>query len=246
MRQVDRAWNFYGSEINESNLKPICERVESHFVFPPKRLCRHFAAHDNPSINVGKHYRGFHTTVDRRFWLPHDLLYSFFRPYEETSINDPFEETIAFDDLIYVRSTICQEGGVGFVLTYAHELQHFIQHGYTPKLVQVNGILAENLRDFERDAITTDIPHEREANIVSKRVAEKMFGVAAVQEYAGNQILFMEQEKDQDQRRRWIFFRDVLSSTDYDLTQETLRLVEKYKDFIDFEIDVTQPNWWSS
>lgn len=245
MQKVDRAWNFYGSAANESNLKPLCQEVESHFVFPEKRLCRHFAIHEDETLNkMGKYYRGFHAPISSRSNLPIYLLHSFFRPYEEISINDPFEETIAFDNLVYIRDTTCKEGGIGFVTTYAHELQHFIQYGFTPKLSQVNFVLYENLKLYEPNAIATDIPHEREANIVSKRIAEQMFGIAAVETYAENQILFMEEEGEKEQRDRWLFFRNVPSSINYDLVRETLPFIEKYKNVLNFGVDVTQPEWW--
>ena len=250
MRRVDRSWNFYGSEVSEDILKPLCEKVESHFVFlSPKRLCRHFPTHDDSylssSTNFGKYYRGFHLPVESRFGFPDGLLHSFFRSCTQETINIPFKDTIAFDNLVYVRSTICREGGVGFVLTYAHELQHFMQHGYTPKLSKVNFVLYKNLKLYEQDAIATDIPNEREANIVSKRIAEKICGIATVQAYVEKQILFMgaRSETQINETDRY-FSCDVPLSTDYDLTQETLRLVEKYKHVIDFKIDVTQPEWW--
>jgi hypothetical protein len=58
-RDVDRAWNFDGSETNQVVLKPLCQRVESEFVFPPKRLWRYFAAsHDEYLQQMnGEHYR---------------------------------------------------------------------------------------------------------------------------------------------------------------------------------------------
>jgi hypothetical protein len=41
-----------------------------------------------------------------------------------------------------------------------------------------------------------------------------------------------------------VFFRDTPSSTSYDLLSATIPFVEKYKDRIDFRIDVNQPEWW--
>jgi hypothetical protein len=96
------------------------------------------------------------------------------------------------------------------------------------------------LKLFEPDAIAIDIPHEREANIVSKRVAEIVCGVVAVREYAEQRIQFMNQIGDAEQKARWVFFRDISSSTDYDLFQETLPLVEKYRKSIDFKIEPEQ------
>jgi hypothetical protein len=69
-------------------------------------------------------------------------------------------------------------------------------------------------------------------------------GVESVRAFAEEQINVMEQAGVQDEKARWIFFRDVPYSTEYDLLAETLRLVEKYKTKMNFEIDVNQPEWW--
>jgi hypothetical protein len=246
MRTDDPAWNFNGSKINETTLKPLCQQVESYFTLPPKRLCRYFAtSHDEYLQQMnGAHYRGFHAPRSSRHVLPIYLLHCFFRPFDEITRDVPFEETIAFDNLIYIGDSTCREGGVGFVTTYAHELQHFVQHGHTPSLSAVNSVLYQNLKRFESNAIAIDIPHEREANIVSKRVAEAIFGVDTVREYAEWQIQFMERAGDAEQKARWIFFRQVPSSTVCDLLQETLPLVEKYRKVLDFGVDTEKPEWW--
>jgi hypothetical protein len=245
MKRDDPAWNFNGSDENEAILKPLCQEAELHFKLPPKRLCRYFATWDDSGLwQYGQHYRGFHVPRSSCPVLPYYLVSCFYHPFDPLNSNVPFDNTIAFDNLVYIRDSTCREGGVGFVTTYAHELQHFVQHGYTPRLSEVNSVLYQNLKVYEPNAIATDIPHEREANIVSKQVAERMFGVDAVREYAEGQIRFMEQAGDSEQRARWIFFRDVPSTTVYDLLQETIPLVEKYRGVIDFGVDIDQAEWW--
>lgn len=108
----------------------------------------------------------------------------------------------------------------------------------------MNFILYENLKKFEPATIASDIPHEREANIVSKRVAELICGPVAVRAFADRQVRQMDQAGEFEQRDRWIFFRDVPSSAKYDLLGATQPLIEKYKDRINFEIDVEQHEWW--
>jgi hypothetical protein len=202
MRPDDPAWNFNYSEENEALLKPLCHQIESHFTFPAKRLCRYFATSEDSYFRqmCGEHYRGFHVPRSSCPTLPPYLVHCFYHSFDPFKSDVPFEETIAFDNLIYVRDTTCQEGGVGFALTYAHELQHFIQHGHTPSLSAVNSTLYQNLKQFEPNTIAIDIPHEREANIVSKRVAESLFGVDAVREYAESQIWLMERIGDVEQK----------------------------------------------
>jgi|SRR5580700_4214002 hypothetical protein len=246
MKRDDPAWNFDGSEENEATLKPLCHQVELHFVLPPKRLCRYFATWDDPALwQNGQHYRGFHVPRSCRV-LPYYLISCFYHPFDSLNPDVPFNNTVAFDNLIYIRDSTCREGGVGFVMTYAHELQHFVQYGYTPGLSKVNSVLYQNLKVYEPSTIATDIPHEREANIVSRRIAERMFGADAVREYAEPQIQFMERGGDTEQRARWVFFRDVPSATVYNLLQETIPLVEKYRSILNFGVDTTQPEWWST
>lgn len=238
-------WNFNGSDTNESVLKPICQKVEKEFALPARRLYRYFAVEDDADLArlMGAHFRGFHIPLSGRNTLPEYLRECFFTPYDEFDLSKSFEEMVSFDNLIYIRYETCSDL-VGCVLTYAHELQHFMQHGHTPRLWAVNSALYHNLGAFDAAATPIDIPHEREANIVSKRVAEKICGEEAVRKYAQEQILSMEAAHEPAQATRWTFFRDVPSSTDYDALAATLPLVQKYKGQIDFRIDVSQPKWW--
>ena len=150
---------------------------------------------------------------------------------------------VAFDNLIYIRRSTCTDT-TGLVETYAHESQHFVQCGNTPRLWAVNNVLYWNLKKFEPTMIATDIPSEREANIVSKRVAEIVCGAEAVRVFADEQVRLMEEAGEHDEKARWVFFRDVPSSTKYALLEATLPLVQKYKKSLDFGIDVDQPEWW--
>jgi hypothetical protein len=238
-------WNFNGSETNESSLKPLCLEVEKHFGLPARRLYRFFAVEDDVYLAnlMGSHFRGFHIPLSGRNVLPEYLRDCFFRPYDEFDVGVAFEEMVAFDNLIYIRHDTCSDQ-VGCVITYAHELQHFVQYGHTPRLWAVNSALYHNLGQFDPTATPIDIPQEREANIVSKRVAERACGAEAVRKYAEEQIGFMECANEPAQAARWVFFRDVPPSTDYDVLTATVPFVEKYKSQIDFGIDVNQSNWW--
>jgi len=100
------------------------------------------------------------------------------------------------------------------------------------------------LKNVEPATIATDIPSEREANIVSKRVAEEVCGVEAVRRFAEEQIRLLHDAGEHEEEARWVLFRDVPSSTRFDLLQATLPLVEKYKNVLNFEIDVNEPQWW--
>jgi hypothetical protein len=241
----DRSWLFNGSVENETRLKPLCQQVEAQFHLPARRLCRYFARLDNGPLvqRFGKTFRGLHIPFSDREELSNDfskeIFDCFFLPFDDT----PAQAVQAFDNMIYIRNSTCDDT-TGLVTTYAHELQHFVQHGTMPRVMRVNMLLQQNLKRLEPSAITTDVPIEKEANIVSKRVAEVVCGVESVRAFAEKQINLMEQPDVQDERTRWIFFRDMPSSIEYDYLADTLRLVEKYKTVLDFGIDVNQPEWW--
>jgi hypothetical protein len=150
---------------------------------------------------------------------------------------------VAFDSLIYIRRGTCDDP-TGLVECYAHELQHFVQYGRTPRLWAVNSVLYQKLKGLEPASTVTDIPTEREANIVSKRVAETICGVEAVKQFAEERVRFMDECGEHEERDRWIFFRDTPSSTPFNLLDATLPLVEKYKGVLDFKMDVDKSGWW--
>jgi hypothetical protein len=69
-------------------------------------------------------------------------------------------------------------------------------------------VLYQKLKELEPTSVVIDIPTEREANIVSKRVAEKVCGVEAVKKFAEERVRFMDERGNHEERDRWIFFRD--------------------------------------
>jgi hypothetical protein len=244
---TDRAWNFDGSTENDGILRPVCLQVESHFSLPPKRLWRYFATSDDSHMQtwmgLGEHYRGFHIPFSGRSVLPHYLLYGFFHPLQSGMT---YEDSIAFDNLIYIRQSTCSDLPVGFVTAYAHELQHFVQYGRTPKLWDVNRNLYHSIGAFEPNMIPSEIPSERDADITAKRIAEQVCGVEATNQFAEQQIQSMENCGASVQKARWVFFRNVPSATHYDLVRETLPFIDKYQGRIDFGVDTKQPEWWNT
>jgi hypothetical protein len=240
-------WNFNGSAENESVLRPLCKAVEQHLNVPTARLHRYFAVNDDSYLQQanGQHYRGFYCHIAERNGLPSYLFDCFFHTLDQFTVSSfkSFDDMVAFEHLIYIRASTCSDP-TGCVATYAHELQHLIQHQSSPRLLRVNNALYQTLKKYEPTATASDIPYEREANIVSKRVAEAVCGVEAVSAFAAKQVRFMEELGNTEQRDRWVFFRDVPSSTPYDLLEATLPFVERYKTMIDFGVSVEQPEWW--
>jgi hypothetical protein len=238
MTFYEDGWNFNHSAESEAKLRPLCEQAERHFEFPARRLYRYFARTEDPTLSErnGQHYRGFYCPILGQDELPTYLPQFFYRP----------DGTVAFDDLIFIRHSTCADV-VGCVATYAHEFQHFVQHGRTPRLLRANNALYQNLKRFDPTATASDVPSEREANIVSKRVVEAVCGVDAVNAFAEKQVSLMRELGNAEQLDRWVFFRNIPSSTSYDLLTSTLPIVERYKNVIDFGefgVDVEQPEWW--
>jgi hypothetical protein len=241
---MENGWQFNASSVEET-IKPLCQRVEDQFRLPARRLLRYFADSDDEYLRTihGPHYRGFHAPISSRNLLPRYLQDCFFRPFNDIPEGTSFDEMVAFDNLIYIRRSTCADT-TGIVEAYAHELQHFVQHAKMPRLWAVNNVLRQNLKRLVPDAIATDIPSERQANIISKRVAESVCGGEAVKLFADEQVKLMEEAGEDEEKARWIFFRDVPSSTKYDLREATIPLVEKYKMVLDFGIDVNHREWW--
>jgi hypothetical protein len=240
----DNSWHFNGSATNKAVLKPLCQQVEKLFELPSRRLCRYFAVWDDPYFarGLGPYNRGFHFAFDRELVknLPSYLSDCFFVPENELGKHDwncPYEDLIAFDDLIYFRTSTCLDP-TGCAITHAHELQHVVQTDRCPKLMQVNQVLSQNLKR------EIDIPAEVEANIVSKRVAEVVCGVEAVRKFAEEEIRRMEEVGAGEKKVRWEFFLNVPTSTVYDFLGKTLALVQKHKALLNFGMDVNEPEWW--
>jgi len=126
-------WDFNHSVENERTLRPLCGQIEAHFQLPPRRLYRYFATFDDEYLisRNGMHFRGFHAPLASRNSLPAYLSNCYFHSFEKITGHVTFDQMVAFDNLIYIRPST-SEDTTGFVTTYAHELQHFLQHGYTP------------------------------------------------------------------------------------------------------------------
>lgn len=210
----------------------------------------------------GEHFRGVHTLPEGMHLLPEYLKVCVFRPDSELmwlEESPTFLEMLAFKHLIYIRKSTCTNV-TGFVLTLAHELQHVNQYVKAREISRANSLLYHQVRQI--DPATTlraiDIPHEREANIVSKKIAEAVCGEDTVEAFAVEQIRqFAELAKTGDsdaasERVRWEVFQSLDTSAPFDLQAETISLFNKYKPQIialdlgkHYGIDATKEQWWA-
>ena len=176
---------------------------------------------------AGPDNRGSYTPIDentfRGWYLPQGLGEQIFG----TNLWVP-DGKRSFDHLIYLHgSTCCHE--VGLVMTFSHELQHFVQYGFKRELWVVcrlthflpNEVLQEvGLRNWP------DVPHEREARIVAKRKAIQLCGPGPVKRYIEGRIGESRSAMDMED---WQFSLTVDASIPFDLEVETKRTIQKLK-----------------
>jgi hypothetical protein len=135
---------------------------------------------------------------------------------------------LAFDHVIYLHGSTCSNVK-GLTMTFAHELQHFAQHSNSLKLWAANS-LVPNLPKHVIDALGLrwcDIPHEREARIISKRIAEQLFGAEAVAEFIDAKIAECLATDGDD----WKCIQGLVTSTVFDLASETKLFFPRLKDY---------------
>lgn len=142
------------------------------------------------------------------------------------------------DALIYIHgSTSSSE--VGLTLTLAHEIQHFVQYA-TNRSTWVTDKLLQKLRITHEEEFrqSVDFPIEREARVVSKRVAIEMHGREAVEG-------FIRQERAKRITEKDVLDCDFLLSSEADLpynaTKATGTLVERFRS----ELIALQAQNWS-
>jgi hypothetical protein len=71
-----------------------------------------------------------------------------------------------------------------------------------------------------------DLPIERETRIVSKRVAEHLYGEERVEQYIEGKIKEAIEANDSNDESDWRFVRELSSSASCHLAHETLRLYQ--------------------
>jgi len=139
--------------------------------------------------------------------------------------------TFVFDHVIYLHGSTCANE-IGLAMTFAHELQHFVQHITVPKIRAQNSLI-QNLPKNVINALGVkwcDIPIEREARFVSKQTAEKLFGAQPVRRFIDSKIAEALDPSDADD---WLFIQTIQTypSRSYDLAAETARLFQRLKPY---------------
>ncbi|HEY1755199.1 MAG TPA: hypothetical protein VGG72_07355 [Bryobacteraceae bacterium] len=134
-----------------------------------------------------------------------------------------------FDCFIYLHGSTCSRAG-SLTMTFAHELQHFVQQQTTPRMWAASTLVTS----LPNDVINAlglrwfDVPHKREARIVSKRVAEKLLGPEVVAEYIKEKIAERVTENDVVD---WECIQGLVTSAPYDLARETRLLFSRLRNY---------------
>lgn len=213
--------------------KALARLVIAHFGsgLPESTLLCFFDGADWQALRNerGEANRGFYVwakpfTEDECWDWPEHLRKRFFA-------DDPASghKTSAFDNLIYLHGSTSLTD-TGLVMTFAHELQHYMQHGHEPKLWAESSVVT-NLTRKDIRALKLNsfhIPIEREARAVSKLVAEKLCGAEAVRRYIEGKI---EANVNPDEVEDWKYVRGLDALVPYDLKRETRLLFERLKGF---------------
>jgi len=133
------------------------------------------------------------------------------------------------DDLIYLYGSTCDDE-VGLTMTLAHEIQHAVQHSTVRLLWAANSLALKLCPKVKGDLKLewSDIPTEVEARIVSKRVAECLFGERRVREYIDKKIA---EHISDDDVADWNFILTLLPSSSVDLAGDTQRLFLKLQGY---------------
>jgi hypothetical protein len=193
---------------------------------PEAKLLCFFDDEDWWKFKRGKATRGLYSPVDYDLWegAPEYVK-------EQLCIAMPGGQSVnAFNHFIYLHGSTCNDVK-GLTITFAHELHHFRQYMNSP-LLWAAGSLIPQLKKETPNALGwkdwSDVPHEREARIVSKQLAADIFGVDAIQEFIAGRILVAVDDLD---RRDWEFISGIALTDSYDLFEGTRTAFRQLKPY---------------
>jgi hypothetical protein len=175
---------------------------------------------------MGEGNRGFHRQISDNSAFPGWPKY--LTDYIFADDPSAFWFKRLFDQLIYLHGSACASN-VGMTMTFAHELQHVVQRIHVPEILTANGLF----RLLPKTVLQSvglqwsDIPTEREARAVAKRIAITLHGDEAVKKFLVQRALTAADPVDLAD----VHFIEVLdTSTPYVLKDETLALFGRFKD----------------
>jgi hypothetical protein len=165
-------------------------------------------------IGFGKANRGMSVPISKpsslRGW-PDEIISII---YPSWSLHD---NNRAFDFVTYLHDSTCEDS-VALTMTFAHELQHFIQWGTMLAVFQANEAFRARRLKSGDGFDSHELPIEKDTRIVAKRVAIRIHGREAVDQYIARNIANPVNDGD---RRNWTFIDGLDVSKPYDLEVET-------------------------
>lgn len=134
------------------------------------------------------------------------------------------------DLLIYLHGSTCVND-TALVMTFAHELQHFVQYGKNRHLWAASAILMsiQEPNFYQTTNIKwPDIPIELEARIVAKRTGQRLCGAEAVNEYIEAMIVRAVTPDDADD---WRFLRNLAADQPFDLLAQSKLVFQRLRPY---------------
>jgi hypothetical protein len=225
------SFNIMGSDAAHEQKNLVCQNTKMQMNRDLSRATKTVICliDDQDHIRAKGGERGFFSPVELpevRFLIPQYFL----DPVVDFNYQSMTMERL-YDSLIYIHgSTSWSEDRfleIGLTLTLAHELQHFIQYATNHSIWATNKLFQKlRITHEEEFRHPFDFPIEREARIVSKRVAIEMHGREAVEN-------FIRQERGKPRTKEDIHNCDFLLSAEadipYDASEATCALVDRFR-----------------
>jgi hypothetical protein len=212
-------------ETRKAALEPACEAVLQHFALPELSLRCIFDDQERAGFlqhpELGEHFCGFFLPV-RKFGIGHGI----WAPELVAHIWDKVEMRFACDSVIYMRKRTC-DALTGMVITFAHELQHFMQYGHHYQSWKSQHCIQQVAAPKLLHPRPWNFPGEYEAQLVSKRIAESVLGSEEVTRYTNARIA------DGGDIEKWHFFFQLNGAEEFDFCGRTADWIARYKDEIE-------------
>jgi len=132
-------------------------------------------------------------------------------------------------EFVYLHGSTCLFD-IGLTMTLAHELQHVIQQTHNRTAMAASRLIREFVDETNNDVKFqwSDIPNEREARIVQKRVAVTFYDDKAISAFIDARIANAVNAADAED---WRFVQGLDPTLPYDLTQHTIEVFKRLREY---------------
>jgi len=234
---------IFCDNFKKAELEPLCLRILKHFQAPNYSLIvifddcerKEFESHGAEFcgffIPIREHTDKFGSDSVTMQW-PDDILKHIY-----------IDQELRCDVLIYLRYRTCKSA-TGTAITFAHELQHLMQYGFSYKVwracFDIRSVTGGSAK------FPWDIPDEHDAQVVSRKIAcgDDICGKQEVWRYAQEQI---ELGRDPE---KWKFFIGLDAEVPFNFLDATIPLVDVHRDALkeihndDGGPDYDEDIWW--